>query len=89
MYVLCFMCVSYIQNIFRLPLNLFVVVLLLKIKYLSSQTVFTICTATHGLAFLCYLYFYSHQHRKLTGGGSGGADGDYDLLGGDKNEGNI
>eukprot|EP01038_Epipyxis_sp_PR26KG_P015765 gene15765-21347_t len=50
---------SAVMNIFRIPLNAFVVVLLLKIKYLSSQLVFLICTGTHGLAFICYLYFYT------------------------------
>ncbi len=49
---------SAVMNIFRIPLNAFVVVLLLKIKYLSSPVVFSICTAAHGMAFLCYLYFY-------------------------------
>jgi len=50
---------SSVMNIFRIPLNAFVVVLLLKIKYLSPQIVFSVCTASHGAAFLCYLYFYS------------------------------
>jgi hypothetical protein len=56
---------SSVMNIFRIPLNAFVVLLLLKIKYLSSQVVFSICTATHGLAFLCYLYFFT----QTRGGG--------------------
>jgi len=52
------------MNIFRIPLNAFVVLLLLKIKYLSSQIVFGICTIAHGIAFLCYLYFFlSHQRN--------------------------
>jgi hypothetical protein len=51
---------SAVMNIFRMPLNAFVVVLLLKIKFLSSQVVFLICTATHGMAFLSYLYFYTY-----------------------------
>eukprot|EP01039_Chlorochromonas_danica_P004273 gene4273-4693_t len=51
---------SAVMNIFRIPLNAFVVLLLLKIKYLSSQAVFLVCTLTHGVALLCYLYFYSH-----------------------------
>lgn len=50
---------SSVMNIFRIPLNAFVVILLLKIKYLSPQSVFTICTITHIAAFLCYYYFYS------------------------------
>ena len=58
------------MNIFRIPLNAFVVLLLLKIKYLSSQIVFAICTIAHGTAFLCYLYFYSsnqyRNHERLS-----------------------
>jgi hypothetical protein len=49
---------SAVMNIFRIPLNAFVVLLLLKIKFLSSYTVFLVCAGTHGMAFLCYLYFY-------------------------------
>ncbi len=52
---------SAVMNIFRMPLNAFVVVLLLKIKFLSSQVVFTICAAAHGVAFLSYYYFYTHS----------------------------
>eukprot|EP00605_Chrysophyceae_sp_TOSAG23-4_P002777 GSChrysophyteH1.ASY1.ANO1.3061.1 assembled CDS len=50
---------SAVMNIFRIPLNAFVVLLLLKVKYLDSETVFTICSVAHGIAFLCYWYFYS------------------------------
>jgi predicted MFS family arabinose efflux permease len=50
---------SAVMNIFRIPLNAFVVLLLLKIKYLDSKTVFTICTLAHAVSFLCYAYFYS------------------------------
>lgn len=52
---------SAVMNIFRIPLNAFVVLLLLKIKYLSSRIVFAICTLAHGFAFLCYFYFYYHS----------------------------
>jgi hypothetical protein len=41
-----------------MPLNLFVVVLLLKIKFLSSERVFQLCTGAHLVSFLSYLYFY-------------------------------
>jgi MFS family permease len=51
---------SAVMNIFRIPLNIFVVVLLLKIKFLSSRIVFCICSIAHGIAFLCYFYFYSN-----------------------------
>ena len=50
---------SAVMNIFRIPLNAFVVLLLLKIKFLSSRVVFFICTLAHGTAFLCYWYFYT------------------------------
>jgi len=50
---------SAVMNIFRIPLNIFVVLLLLKVKYLSSEAVFTVCTAAHAISFLCYGYFYS------------------------------
>lgn len=49
---------SAVMNIFRMPLNAFVVFLLLKIKTLSSEAVFQICTVTHLLALVCYSYFY-------------------------------
>jgi hypothetical protein len=51
---------SAVMNIFRIPLNAFVVLLLLKIKFLSSKEVFLICTGTHLVALLCYIYFYLH-----------------------------
>lgn len=50
---------SAVMNIFRIPLNIFVVLLLLKVKYLSSEAVFSVCTAAHAISFLCYGYFYS------------------------------
>jgi MFS family permease len=49
---------SAVMNIFRMPLNLFVVVLLLKIKFLSSERVFQLCTGAHFVSFLFYLFFY-------------------------------
>jgi predicted MFS family arabinose efflux permease len=56
---------SAVMNIFRMPLNAFVVLLLLKIKYLSSFIVFSICTAAHAVAFLCYAYFYMHINADI------------------------
>jgi len=50
---------SAVMNIFRIPLNAFVVLLLLKISKMSSMIVFSICALTHGLALLSYLFFYS------------------------------
>jgi MFS transporter, MFS domain-containing protein family, molybdate-anion transporter len=52
---------SSVMNIFRIPLNAFVVILLLKIKFLSSKLVFTVCASSHAVAFLCYLYFYMNS----------------------------
>jgi len=52
------------MNIFRIPLNAFVVLLLLKIKYLSPQIVFSVCTGAHAVAFLCYYYFYININVK-------------------------
>jgi MFS family permease len=53
---------SSVMNMFRMPLNAFVVVLLIKIKFLSFQSVFAICTATHAIAFVSYYYFYHSSH---------------------------
>lgn len=54
---------SSVMNIFRIPLNAFVVIILLKIKYLSPQIVFAICTITHGISFFSYYLFYSKIHH--------------------------
>lgn len=51
---------SSVMNIFRIPLNFFVVILLLKIKHLSPQIVFIVCTFSHATGFLCYIYFYTN-----------------------------
>lgn len=72
---------SAVMNIFRIPLNAFVVLLLLKVKYLDSSTVFTICAVAHGVAFMCYLYFYNTLKSSERDGevGSGGKDTDLEL----------
>ena len=57
---------SAVMNIFRIPLNAFVVLLLLKIKFLSSQVVFFICTMAHLVALLCYAYFYMYSGKGAT-----------------------
>jgi len=59
---------SAVMNIFRMPLNAFVVLLLLKIKYLSPQVVFVICTAAHLLSILSYMYFYMHSRSEGKSG---------------------
>ena len=57
---------SAVMNIFRIPLNAFVVLLLLKIKYLSPRIVFSVCTGAHATAFACYFYFYSNIKQGIT-----------------------
>ena len=58
-----------VMNIFRIPLNVFVVILLLRIKDLSPRIVFQICAGTHAFAFLCYSFFFlklssgKHNHE--------------------------
>lgn len=52
---------SAVMSIFRMPLNAFVVLLLLKIKFMPAYVVFSICAATHFIALLCYLYFYANS----------------------------
>lgn len=52
---------SAVMNIFRIPLNAFVVFLLLKISKMSPIVVFSTCAITHGVALLSYLYFYSRS----------------------------
>jgi len=61
---------SAVMNIFRIPLNIFVVLLLLKVKYLSSEAVFSVCTAAHAISFVCYGYFYSTMRSRIIGGGA-------------------
>jgi len=46
------------MGVLRIPLNIFVVLLLLKFKYLSSETVLSVCTLAHAVSFICYGYFY-------------------------------
>merc|ERR1712146_152121 len=55
-----------VMNIFRIPLNFFVVILLLKVKFLSPTTVFTICTVAQGISFACYYFFYSTLKKDVT-----------------------
>ena len=66
-----------VMNIFRIPLNFFVVLLLLKVKFLSPTTVFSICTVAQGISLACYYYFYSTLKRDA---GPPGKDSDLDAL---------
>ncbi len=46
-----------VMNFFRIPLNAFVVLVLVKIKFLPITTVFYICMAAHGFGWLMYVRF--------------------------------
>jgi len=50
---------SAIMNFFRVPLNLFVVLALMKVSSLSNSTVFAICTSWLFIALLLHLRFVS------------------------------
>jgi len=52
-----------VMNFFRIPLNAFVVVVLVKIKYLHVNTVFLICTAAHAFSAWAYLQFRNHAAK--------------------------
>lgn len=71
---------SAVMNIFRIPLNAFVVLLLLKIESMPSSSVFAICTAAHGVALVCYSYFYFTQNNKVGLGAKPGDDLETDSL---------
>lgn len=49
---------SALMNIFRIPLNAFVIVLLFRIDSLSFEAIFLVCAGAHFVGLLCYLYFY-------------------------------
>lgn len=57
---------SSVMNIFRIPLNAFVVILLLKVKLLSPTVVFKICAVTHFISLICYGYFYSSSRSNTA-----------------------
>jgi MFS family permease len=78
---------SAVMSIFRIPLNAFVVLLLLKIKFMPAYAVFMICAATHFFSFLCYMYFYlnSRTFDKSEGPGDEGLE----LLGGSSTKDNM
>ena len=45
------------MNFYRIPLNAFVVVVLLKVKFMSPTAVFSICAAAHIMALAGFLSF--------------------------------
>jgi len=74
---------SAVMNILRIPLNIFVVLLLLKFKYLSSSTVLSVCTVAHAIAFGAYFYFFTTMRSQGGEGaslGGGGRDDDEETL---------
>ena len=46
-----------VMNFFRVPLNAFVILVLLKVKFMPVETVFTICSAAHAVGLLCFMAF--------------------------------
>ena len=46
-----------LMNIFRVPMNFFVVVVLVKVKYMPIPVVFGICTMAHATAYFCFTKF--------------------------------
>ena len=49
---------SALMNIFRIPLNAFVIILLFRIDSLSFEAIFLVCAGAHLAGLLFYLYFY-------------------------------
>ena len=49
-----------VMNIFRIPLNAFVVLVLIKVKFMPIEVVFGICTAAHLFALFAYMKFRTH-----------------------------
>jgi len=50
-----------VMNFFRIPLNAFVVAVLIKVKFMPVEMVFSITTATHTIAYFAYSSFASRQ----------------------------
>jgi len=46
-----------IMNLFRIPLNAFVVIVLVKVKFMSIFAVFSICTAAHAMGYFSFTQF--------------------------------
>jgi MFS family permease len=56
-----------VMNFFRIPLNAFVVVLLMWVKHLSIATVFFVCVAAHVFSFAVFLSFDKTKAKKVDG----------------------
>lgn len=46
-----------LMNLFRVPMNFFVVVVLVKVKFMPIPAVFAICTVAHATALFCFTKF--------------------------------
>eukprot|EP00041_Stephanoeca_diplocostata_P017439 m.351343 g.351343 ORF g.351343 m.351343 type:complete len:430 (-) comp20698_c0_seq4:187-1476(-) len=46
-----------VMNLYRIPLNAFVILVLIKVKNLPVETVFTICAVAHAFSFVAYTLF--------------------------------
>lgn len=46
-----------VMNLYRIPLNAFVILVLIKVKNLPVETVFTICACAHAFSFVAYTLF--------------------------------
>lgn len=52
-----------VMNLFRIPLNAFVVVVLIKVKFMPVEMVFSITTAAHTIAFFAYSAFAARSPK--------------------------
>eukprot|EP00461_Guttulinopsis_vulgaris_P003600 UN03601 len=60
-----------ISTVFRIPLNLFVIVLLLQTDRLSNALMFVICGAAHFISLICFAaFYYMNKKSKSTEGTS-------------------
>eukprot|EP00039_Didymoeca_costata_P026037 m.14768 g.14768 ORF g.14768 m.14768 type:complete len:433 (+) comp5200_c0_seq1:117-1415(+) len=53
-----------VMSLYRIPLNAFVVVVLIKVKYMAAYIVFSICTAAQIVSLVSY---YAFVNRKVVG----------------------
>lgn len=56
-----------LMNLFRVPMNAFVVLVLVKVKFMPITVVFAICTFSHMVAYFCFYKFSAVvQERKVA-----------------------
>jgi len=66
---------SAIMNLFRVPLNLLVVLVLLKVSMFANGTVFLICSCWLGIAVVLHIKFVSMARLFALGSTSSGNSG--------------